>query len=446
MARLGAFCFPATGHINPMTALARALKSRGHEVVVFGITDTEARVRAEGIEFHPIGMEDYPPGTLRKLDEHLARLNGLAGLRFILERVKHSARMVWRDGPEAVRKAKVDALLVDEADSAGNVADYLGLPWISIALIPPLLQDDRFPPFWLGWPAGQDRLSRLRNRLTIRALLRMAAPIFEEMNQQRKAWGLEPVTRSEDALSKLGRITQLPEALEFDIAGGKPAGLHYTGPFVHLGRHRASEFPWERLDGRPLIYASMGTLQNGSEAIFRTIAEACAGFDSQLVISLGGGLDPARLGKLAGDPLVVSYAPQLEILKKAALVITHAGINTVLESLREGVPMVAVPLAHDQPGVAARAKARGVCAVVPLRRLNAARLRKAVLAVLEDGQYREAARAMQRALQKVDGPGRAADLIDLILQVSLGRSGTHLTEAESEPVAKYAATPSINQR
>ena len=108
-------------------------------------------------------------------------------------------------------------------------------------------------------------------------------------------------------------------------------------------------FPWDHLDGRPLIYASLGTLQNGSEAIFRTITDACAGLGAQLLISLGGGLDPARLGKLAGDPLVVRVAPQLEILKRAALVITHAGLNTVLESLSEGVPLVAVPLGNDQP-------------------------------------------------------------------------------------------------
>lgn len=417
MARLGAFCFPATGHLNPMTALARSLQMRGHEVVIFGIADTEARVRAAGIEFYRIGMEDYPPGTLQALDEHLARLSGFAALRFTLQRVRDSGRMVRRDGPDAVRAANVEALLVDEADSAGNVADYLGLPWISVALIPPMLEDDRFPPFWLGWPAGMDSLSRLRNRLAIFLLLQIAAPIFRDVNRQRKAWGLKPFKRSGDALSQLAQITQLPEALEFEFAGKKPAALHYTGPFLVPGQRQAIEFPWERLDGRPLIYASMGTLQNGSEAIFKTIAEACAGLDAQLVISLGGGIDPARLGKLPGDPLVVSYAPQLEILKRTSLVITHAGINTVLESLCEGVPLVAVPLAHDQPGVAARVKARGACAVVPLRKLNAARLRKAVLTVLHDSSYRDAAQALQKAIRQTDGPGRAADLIEQVLKL-----------------------------
>jgi UDP:flavonoid glycosyltransferase YjiC (YdhE family) len=417
MARFGAFCFPGTGHINPMTVLAHSLQRRGHEVVIFGIADTEPDVRAAGIAFCRIGTEDYPPGTLKMLDEQLARLNGIPAFRFTLKRVRDSTRMILRDGPQALRTANVEALLVDEAEFAGNVADHLGLPWISIALIPPLLPDDRFPPFWLGWAAGQDWLSRLRNRLAIHLLLRIAAPIFKDVNQQRSAWGLKPLKRPEDGLSPLAQITQLPEALEFAIRGNKPAGLHYTGPFVRAQQRPVIEFPWDRLDGRPLIYASLGTLQNGSEAIFRAITDACAGLDAQLVISLGGGLDPESLGKLAGNPLVVRFAPQLEILKRATLVITHAGLNTVLESLAEGVPLVAVPLGNDQPGVAARLRARGACVVVSRHRLTPARLRKAVLLVLGDARYREAARVLQRAIQQMDGPERAADLIEQVLKL-----------------------------
>ncbi|MEA2261170.1 MAG: zeaxanthin glucosyltransferase [Acidobacteriaceae bacterium] len=82
MARIGAFCFPGTGHINPMTALARRLQQRGHEIVIFGIPDTEAQVRAPGIEFSLISENDYPPGTLQKLDQRLGELKGLASFRF----------------------------------------------------------------------------------------------------------------------------------------------------------------------------------------------------------------------------------------------------------------------------------------------------------------------------------------------------------------------------
>jgi len=423
MARLGAFCFPGTGHINPMTALARALQRRGHEVVIFGIADCEARVRAAGVEFCRIGAEDYPPGTLRKLDERLGELKGLATFRFTVERVKNTARMVLRDGPDAVRKSGVEALLVDEADMGGNVAEYLGLPFVSIAMFPPLVQDDRIPPFCFGWAAGQDRLSRLRNELGFRLLSRVAAPIFKVVNDQRRAWGLTPLKRSTDALSKLAQITQLSEALEFDVPG-KPAILHYIGPLVDAGQRPAVEFPWERLNGRPLIYASLGTMQNGSESIFRTMATACAGLNAQLVISLGGGLDPSRLGTLAGDPIVVRYAPQLEIVKRAAVVITHAGLNTVLESLAEGVPLVALPLGNDQPGVAARVAARGAGVVIPQQKLTAKKLRTAVSKVLDDPGYRHAAGALQKAIAESDGLNRAADIIEKAFGIAPAQRST----------------------
>src|SRR5271165_6397972 len=120
MARIGAFCFPGTGHINPMTALAQRLRERGHEFVLFGIADTEARVRATGTEFWRIGESDYPLGTLQALDQKLGSLKGLATFQFTVERVKNTARMILRDGPGAVRGSGVDVMLVDEADMGSS--------------------------------------------------------------------------------------------------------------------------------------------------------------------------------------------------------------------------------------------------------------------------------------------------------------------------------------
>ena len=417
MARIGVFCFPGTGHINPMTALARALERRGHSVVIFGIADTEQRIRAAGIEFMQVGSADYPLGTLRRLDEHLGTLKGLATFKFTVRRVRDTARMILRDGPEAVRRARVDALLVDEADMGGTVAEHLSLPFVSIAMFPPLIQDARIPAFCFPWKAGKGLFVRLRNTLGFRLLSRVAAPIYRVVNDQRKAWGLKPLRRAVDALSPLAQIAQLPEALEFDVPG-KPEILHYTGPFVDHQQRPPVPFPWEKLDGRPLVYASLGTMQNGSESVFRTIAQACSGLPVQLVISLGGGLAPDRLDALRGDPIVVSYAPQLELVKKAAVVITHAGLNTVLESLAEGVPLVCIPQGNDQPGVAARVADRHAGVVVPRPKLTARRLEVALRAVLNDPTYTDAARALRDAIHKVDALRRAADLIEDALKLA----------------------------
>ena len=84
MARLGAFCFPGTGHLNPLTALARRLQQRGHTVIIFGIADVESRVRAAGVDFCLIGQSDYPPGTLQKLDQQLGKMTTMQVLRFTI--------------------------------------------------------------------------------------------------------------------------------------------------------------------------------------------------------------------------------------------------------------------------------------------------------------------------------------------------------------------------
>jgi UDP:flavonoid glycosyltransferase YjiC (YdhE family) len=402
-----------------MTALAKELERRGHKVILFGIADTETRIRAAGVEFHRIGAQDYPPGTLQLLDQRLGTLRGLASFRFTVERVKSTASMILRDGPAAARSANLDALLIDEADMAGSIAEHLGLPFISLAFFPPLVHDDRIPPFCFPWHAGQDPLSRLRNRLGMRLLTRFARPIYAVVNQQRAAWGLKPLKGATDALSPLAQITQLPRALEFEISDPPPL-LHYTSLFVNGKQRPPVDFPWDRLDGRPLIYASLGTLQNFSDTIFKTIAEACTGPYAQLVLSLGGGLDPDRLQALPGDPIVVRYAPQLELLKRASAVITHAGLNTVLESLAEGVPLVAIPLGNDQPGVAARVAARGAGTVITPSRLNATRLRAALQSVLQQQSYRTAANAIKDAMQVIDGRVQAADIIDDTLKIRIG--------------------------
>src|SRR5262249_29170637 len=172
------------------------------------------------------------------------------------------------------------------------------------------------------------------------------------------------------------------------------------------------DFPWERLDpDRPLAYASMGTLQNGILRTFRMIAEACAGLDLQLVISLGGGQDPALLGDLPGDPVVVGYVPQLDLIRLAALTISHGGLNTALESLAQGVPMVVLPVAYDQPGVGARVEWAGVGRSIPVGRVRVGRLRDGVCAVLGDPAYRARARALRSKIEGDDGLNRAADLI-----------------------------------
>jgi MGT family glycosyltransferase len=236
--------------------------------------------------------------------------------------------------------------------------------------------------------------------------------VLRTSNRQRRAWGL-PLARGINSLfSNLAQIAQLPAALE--LPGRRlPPHLHHTGPWTDAAGRAPVDFPWFRLDpGRPLVYASMGTLQNGVLRTFRMIAEACAGLDVQLVISMGGGQDPALLGDLPGDPVVVGYAPQLDLIRRSALTISHGGLNTALESLERGVPMVVLPVTYDQPGVGARVEWAGVGRSIPIGRLTVDGLRDAVRIVLGDPAYRVRACQLQWNIEAADGLNRAAEVIE----------------------------------
>ena len=165
-----------------------------------------------------------------------------------------------------------------------------------------------------------------------------------------------------------------------------------------------------------MIYASLGTIQNQLLGAFKTIAAACEGLGVQLVIALGGGSNPEDLPALPGNPLVVGFAPQLELLQRATLTITHAGLNTALESLANGVPMVAIPIANDQPGVATRIAWTGTGEVVPLKHLTVGKLRTAVKKVLREESYKENAVRMQKAIAASGGVKRAADIVEQVIE------------------------------
>jgi MGT family glycosyltransferase len=172
-------------------------------------------------------------------------------------------------------------------------------------------------------------------------------------------------------------------------------------------------FPWDRLDGRPLIYASLGTLQNGKPEIFEQIAAACIPLDAQLVISMG---NPTAMPlDLPGEPLVVAYAPHQQLIARSALVITHAGLNTTLTALGCGVPLLAIPITNEQPGIAARVAYCGAGRMLPLRQLRVERLTAMAKDVLHNPVYRQNAHRLGREIEAAGGVGRAADLIEACL-------------------------------
>jgi len=168
----------------------------------------------------------------------------------------------------------------------------------------------------------------------------------------------------------------------------------------------------------------MGTLQNGLIDIFRSITQAAIGLkELQFVLAVGGQLDPKQLGFVPANVMVVNHAPQIEILRRSSLCITHAGLNTALESLSNGVPMLALPITNDQPGVAARIANKKVGVVMSPEQASPGNFVTAIKRVLEDSTFRDNVQRVQKAIRSTDGLSIAAGILERAFELEERQQG-----------------------
>ncbi len=325
-------------------------------------------------------------------------------------------------------RSGVNLLIIDQGSAGGaSVAEHLGVPFVSVANALMFNMESGIPPMMFAWLPSWSPFARARDALIHAGIPLAIRRLTRATAERRRAWGLPPRLDPIDWFSPFAEIGQEPAEFEFPRRR-LPPHFHFTGPLTDPRARAAVPFPFDRLDGRPLVYASLGTIQNRLLWIFRAIAEAVVGLDVQLVLSLGGSADPSVLGRLPGDPLVVRAAPQLELLDRATLTITHAGMNTTMESLARGVPLVAIPIANDQPAVAARIAWTGTGLFIMPSRLTSKRLRAAVTRVLSEPSFAANAARLREAIARAGGVERAADVVEKVL-----RTGRPVLAEEFQP-------------
>jgi UDP:flavonoid glycosyltransferase YjiC (YdhE family) len=176
--------------------------------------------------------------------------------------------VLLRDGPEVIKSIGIEALLVDQVSpEAGTIADFLDIPFISICSAVVMNRETSIPPNVTNWDYNPSLLGQLRNRLGYKTLSRIVQPITNVINDYRNQWKL-PIPKSpNERYSQLAQISQQPAELEFPRQQ-LPACFHFTGPFHSPVGRISFNFPYEKLTGQPLIYASMGTIQNRLIYIF----------------------------------------------------------------------------------------------------------------------------------------------------------------------------------
>lgn len=354
---------PLAGHVNPTLKLAKTLRARGHRIVYTSLPEVEDTVRAEGFDFVPVFGSIYPKGTLAELSARLPTLRGLSLLRVGREFLQRREAMFqaglageYDRMLDAVRPELVlcdervpDLPLVCHGHGVSTVRLNTTVPRHLLHTLPGTSEVAR-----PGKPviAVLKGLERLLSQLGL-------APRFQWYHSQlasKHGCPRDAVLFPPFFLPRLPDLVLFPEAFGTPRTPEARARVHHLGPSIDLER-REPAFPWERLEeGRPLVYVSLGTMAYTSRLmprLLRVAAEAAARRpDWRFVLAVGTALEPARFEELAPNVIAVRHAPQLQLLRKAAAMVTHAGFNSVKECIYFGVPMVALPMQHDQPDVA----------------------------------------------------------------------------------------------
>ena len=426
---------PFTSHVRALEALAGELLARGHRVTWLQQDDVRGVLTDRRIAFAAVGSTSHPPGSLARVIARAAK-PGLWGIRRVIDDMAASTDMLCREAPAVLREARVDAVLADEMEAAGGVvAQAAGLPFVSVAAALPVQREPHLPLPVMPWGCARDEVGAQLNLHSARVYDWLMRPHGRVIAEHARRFGLPPRTALHECLSPLLRIAQVTAS--FDFPRSDASLLHGVGPLRASTSDTApGRWPhgFDPRPGVPLVFASLGTLQGGRFGLFRRIAQACHAEGVQLLLAHCGGLGLEQERQLGRDGAtwVTDFAPQQAAVERADVVVTHAGLNTAMDALAAGTPMLALPIAFDQPGVAARIVHAGAgVRLLPALATRGA-LRRALRTLLDDSSYARRARELGVDVRAAGGVVRAADLIEAALRgvAPAARASGHVARAK----------------
>jgi len=419
---------PFLSHVRALEALADALFARGHRVSWIHQADVGRLLSDRRIAFRGIGAASHPPGSLASTVSRAASPGGPLGLRRVIADVASATDMLCAEAPAAVRALGSEVLIADQMEAAGGLlALGMRLPFISVACALPVNREPRVPLPVMPWAFAKDPRGERLNEGSARVYDWLMRPHARVIARHVRSFGLSPRDTLAECLSPLAQISQTTASFDFP-RGQLPTQFHHVGPLRQPLRQEAPlDLPID--SGKPFVFASLGTLQGGRFALFRRIARACRALDAQLLLAHCDRLDEhqAQALRQAGATWVTGFAPQRAALARADAVISHAGLNTALDALAAGTPVLALPIAFDQPGVAARLVHGGAGLRIAPALASVRAIQDALRRILTEPSFAQRARVLGADVARSGGAELAADIIEAVL------SGPSTVKPEGAP-------------
>ncbi len=388
--------FDGGGNLPPLLSAVGRLIERGHRVRVMSEPSNREEVELAGAKFVAYGMctRDGPNAS----PCHGAASSPLAVFR-IIDRLAA--------GPEVATAQDVFAELQASRPNVCVGSDLMFGPMIAAeaARIPLALLAVHSCPFPLPgvppsgpglWPAF-DEAERQEQAAVATANHEWLNAALDALNIERRSLHLPPLGDMLEQVNAAQRIL-LATSAAFDFpAVGLPANVRYVGPELDDPPWAGPwASPWPDDDRRPLVLVAFSSLFQDQMGVVQRVIDGLGTLPVRGLVTTGPSLLPDAL-HVPSDVLVCRVAPHREVLRQAAVVVSHCGHGTVMKALAAKVPILCIPMRHDQFDNAARVVARGA-GVALGHDADSATIAEAVRSLLSDPAYAACAERLGAAI------------------------------------------------
>ena len=390
------FNIPGHGHVNPSLPLVAELTRRGHQITYFITEGFRARVEAAGatVQIYDSIQDDYfDPLTFEIFHPQIVACEMLKTTEALLPELLETARA-----------AKPDYILFDCMCQWGYfIARAMKVPCVSsFSLLPPIVR-------------------ALFNTTTLKFILPM---VFRDFGKGLEAGGRSQALGKKYNVPPLGRANLLSAEGDLSISYSSREFIPYSEDapksFRFVGRtleEEANVDPvlFERVGNRPLVYVSMGTVNNQDQEVVRQVISAFEGRDEFVMITVGKRFNPQAFGNLPENITIHPWLPQVAVVKRASLFLTHGGLNSIHDAMYFGVPLLICPQQEEQTLNGSRAVELGAGLMLRKKDFTTENLRHAVTQLLSNARFKRNSQKIGETFRTAGGMKKAADEIEMLL-------------------------------
>ena len=361
----------AYGHVNSCVGVAEILSSRGHTIVFMvnqsfkgafikrGFQEEIIERDVNGNQIMERDMnEEEKRNSLGYLIETLKRA-GLFDDLSAFEKHKNCSQLmesVTREENQIIqniiKRLKPDVIVVDFISAPAIFKS--GIPWVNLisAQILTVIDDPRTPPGWSGLPT-YDNSQWKKYREMIKDTIEFSK---EKYYQLFKEEGVKRFPDDKLIESPYLNIYAYPKELDYLDERPLPQKWHQFDSFIRLSEQNF-DLP-EKLKQKSgnLIFLSLGSLGSSNVQLMKRLVNLIADLPFRFIVAKGIFGDQYDLpSNCWGENMV----PQIKVLPKVDLVITHGGNNTICETFYFGKPLIVMPMFSDQFDNAQRIQEKG---------------------------------------------------------------------------------------